>query len=355
MTDTLEISITPAAETRLTVTDFSLLPFGKVFTDHMFTADFEDGEWKNFQILPYGPIPTSPAISALHYGQAIFEGMKAYRLPDGRISVFRANKNLDRFNKSAVRMAMPTIPEEIFMQGLAALIKIDEKWVPAQENYSLYIRPVMYATDPYLGVRASDSYKFALLTTPTGPYYSNALKVKIEDEYTRADDGGVGYAKTAGNYARSLYPFAEAQKEGFDQLIWTDATSHEYIEEAGTANLLFVIDGKLVTPSVRSTVLDGVTRDTILTLAREQGIEVEERRISVNEVIEGIKNGSLTEAFAAGTAATVTHIGQIGYKGELYQLSDPAGRHVSNGIAKTLNNIRYGLSEDSHGWNWIID
>ncbi|PST84757.1 branched chain amino acid aminotransferase [Pedobacter yulinensis] len=355
MTDTLDISITRAEETRLTVTDFSLLPFGKVFTDHMFTADFEDGEWKNFQILPYGPIPTSPAISALHYGQAIFEGMKAYRLPDGRISVFRADKNLDRFNKSAVRMAMPTIPEEIFMQGLATLLKIDEKWVPAQENYSLYIRPVMYATDPYLGVRASDTYKFALLTTPTGPYYSNALKVKIEDQYTRADDGGVGYAKTAGNYARSLYPFAEAQKEGFDQLIWTDAAAHEYIEEAGTANLLFVIDGKLVTPSIRSTVLDGVTRDTIITLAREQGVEVEERRVSVKEIIEGIQNGRVTEAFAAGTAATVTHIGQIGYRGELYQLSDPATRSVSNGIAKTLNDIRYGLSEDSHGWNWIID
>ncbi|WP_131538447.1 branched-chain amino acid aminotransferase [Pedobacter nototheniae] len=354
MTETLDIKITKAGESRLTVTDFSQLPFGKVFTDHMFVADYEDGEWKNLQILPYGPIPMSPAISALHYGQAIFEGLKAYRQPNGQISVFRANKNFERFNKSATRMSMPTVPEEIFMQGLAALINIDEKWVPSQEDYALYIRPVMYATDPYLGVRASDTYKFVLLTTPTGPYYSKALKVKIETEFTRADEGGVGYAKTAGNYARSLYPFEEAKKEGYDQLIWTDSVTHEFIEEAGTANLIFVINGKLVTPSVRSTVLDGVTRDTIIQLAKQQGVEVEERRVSVKEVIEGIENGTLTEAFAAGTAATVTQIGEIGYQGKTYQLTDSATRNVSNGIAKKLNDIRYGLAPDEFGWNWVL-
>lgn len=354
MTDTLDIKITKAAETRLTHTDFSKLPFGKVFTDHMFTADYEHGEWTNLQILPYGPIPMSPAISALHYGQAIFEGLKAYRQPDGKISVFRANKNFERFNKSAARMSMATIPEEIFMQGLAALIKLDEKWVPDQDDYSLYIRPVMYATDPYLGVKASDNYKFVLLTTPTGPYYSGALKVKIETEYTRADEGGVGFAKTAGNYARSLYPFEQAKKDGFDQLIWTDAVTHEFIEEAGTANLLFVINGKLITPSIRNTVLDGVTRDTIIQLAKHQGIEVEERRVSVHEVMEGIKNGTLTEAFAAGTAATVTHIGHITYQDETYALTDLSSRQVANNIAKKLNDIRYGLAPDEFGWNWIL-
>ncbi|ATP58593.1 branched chain amino acid aminotransferase [Pedobacter ginsengisoli] len=354
MNETLDITVTKTEQTRLTVTDFSQLPFGKVFSDHMFIAEYENGEWTNLQVLPYGPIPMSPAISALHYGQAIFEGLKAYRLADGKVSVFRAEKNFERFNKSATRMAMPSIPQDIFMQGIAALIEIDNNWVPNQEGYSLYIRPVMFATDPYLGVKASDKYTFALLTTPTGPYYSKALKVKIETEFTRADDGGVGYAKTAGNYARSLYPFAEAQKEGFDQLIWTDAASHEFIEEAGTANLIFVIDGKLVTPSVRSTVLDGVTRDTIITLAKKAGIEVEERRISVKEVIEGIENGRLTDAFAAGTAATVTPIGEIGYQGKVYTLTDPSTRTVSAGIAKTLNDIRYGLVPDEFGWNWIV-
>lgn len=354
MNETLDITVTKTEQTRLTVTDFSQLPFGKVFSDHMFIAEYENGEWTNLQVVPYGPILMSPAISALHYGQAIFEGMKAYRLADGKVSVFRAEKNFERFNKSATRMAMPSIPEDIFMQGIAALIEIDNKWVPNQDGYSLYIRPVMFATDPYLGVKASDKYTFALLTTPTGPYYSKALKVKIETEYTRADEGGVGYAKTAGNYARSLYPFAEAQKEGFDQLIWTDAVSHEFIEEAGTANLIFVIDGKLVTPSVRSTVLDGVTRDTIIKLAKKAGIEVEERRVSVKEVIEGIENGRLTDAFAAGTAATVTPIGEIGYQGQVYKLTDPSTRTVSAGIAKTLNDIRYGLAPDEFGWNWIV-
>jgi len=354
MTDTLDIKITKAAESRLTVTDFSQLPFGKVFSDHMFIAEYEDGKWGNLQILPFGPIPMSPAISALHYGQAIFEGMKAYRQANNQISVFRPEKNFERFNKSATRMSMPEIPKEIFMQGISSLIELDEQWVPAQDGYSLYLRPFMYATDPYLGVRPSDKYTFAVLTTPTGPYYSKALKVKIETEYTRADEGGVGYAKTAGNYARSLYPFAEAQKEGFDQLIWTDAQSHEYIEEAGTANLIFVIDGKLVTPSVRSTVLDGVTRDTIIQLAKKAGIEVEERRVSVKEVVEGIENGRLTDAFAAGTAATVTPIGEIGYLGKIYTLSDVSERTVSAGIAKTLNDIRYGLTDDEFGWNWIV-
>jgi branched-chain amino acid aminotransferase len=354
MNDTLDIAITKADQSRLTGTDFSQLPFGKVFSDHMFLADYDNGEWSNLRVLPYGPIPMSPAISALHYGQAIFEGMKAYRQSNGKISVFRPEKNWERFNKSAYRMAMPAIPQDIFMQGIAALLEIDEKWIPSQDGYSLYIRPVMYATDPYLGVRASDSYTFALLTTPTGLYYSKALRVKIETEYTRADDGGVGFAKTAGNYARSLFPFAEAMKDGFDQLIWTDAASHEYIEEAGTANLIFVINGKLVTPSVRSTVLDGVTRDTLIHLAKQAGIEVEERRVSVKEVIEGIESGALTDAFAAGTAATVTPIGEIGYLGKLYTLPDPSTRVVSAGIAKTLNDIRYGLIPDEFGWNWVI-
>lgn len=354
MTETLNITTTRADQSKLAETDFTNLPFGKVFSDHMFIAEYENGEWTNLQILPYGPILMSPAISALHYGQAIFEGMKAYRQADGKISVFRADKNFERFNKSAIRMAMPTIPQDVFMQGIAALINIDEQWVPTQDGYALYLRPVMFATDPYLGVRASDKYTFAVLSTPTGPYYSKALKVKIETEYTRADEGGVGFAKTAGNYGRSIFPFAEAAKEGFDQLIWTDASTHEFIEEAGTANLIFVIDGKVVTPSIRNTVLDGVTRDTILQLARKAGYEVEERRVSVKEVIEGIENGKLTDAFAAGTAATVTPIGQISYEGKLYTLTDPATRTVSAGIAKTLNDIRYGLADDELGWNWVL-
>nr|WP_221453034.1 branched-chain amino acid aminotransferase [Pedobacter cryoconitis] len=335
-------------------TDYTDLPFGKVFTDHMFVADYEDGEWKNFEILPYGPIPMSPAISALHYGQAIFEGLKAYKQADGSVSVFRADKNFARFNKSAVRMAMATIPEEVFMQGIAALLDIDKAWVPSEENYSLYLRPVMFATDPVLGVRPSSTYKFVILANPSAPYYSKPLKVKIETHYTRSADGGVGAAKTAGNYSRAMLPTVEAQAEGFDQLIWTDAKEHKYLEESGAANLMFVINGKIVTPEVRETILDGVTRDTIILLAKSMGIEVEERRVMIQEVLENIENGTLTEAFAVGTAATVTQISEITYEGKKYNLTDPATRTVSIAIAKKLNDIRYGVTADEFGWNWAI-
>ena len=354
MIETLTIKTTKAGHSRLTETDITDLPFGKVFTDHMFVADFEDGEWKNFEILPYGPLPMSPAISALHYGQAIFEGLKAYKQADGNVSVFRADKNFARFNKSATRMAMANVPEELFMQGIAALIDIDKAWVPDEDNYSLYLRPVMFATDPFLGVRPSATYKFVILANPSAPYYSKPLKVKIETHYTRSADGGVGAAKTAGNYSRAMLPTAEAQAEGFDQLIWTDAKDHKYVEESGAANLMFVIGGKIVTPEVRETILDGVTRDTLIQLAKSMGIEVEERRVLIQEVLDNIENGTLTEAFAVGTAATVTQISEISYDGKAYLLTDPATRTVSTGIAKKLNEIRYGVSADEFGWNWIV-
>ena len=354
MIDTLSIKTTKSGHSRLAETDITDLPFGKVFTDHMFVADYEDGEWKNFEILPYGPISMSPAISALHYGQAIFEGLKAYKQADGSVSVFRADKNFARFNKSAERMAMVTIPEEVFMQGIAALINVDKAWVPSEDNYSLYIRPVMFATDAVLGVRPSFTYKFVILTNPSAPYYSKPLKVKIETRYSRSDDGGVGAAKTAGNYSRSMLPTVEAQAEGFDQLIWTDSKEHKYLEESGAANLMFVINGKIVTPEVRETILDGVTRDTIIQLAKSTGIEVEERRILISEVLENIENGTLTEAFAVGTAATVTQISEITYEGKTYVLTDPATRTVSTGIAQKLHDIRYGIAADDFGWNWTV-
>lgn len=354
MIETMIIKTTKAGHSRLAETDIKDLPFGKVFTDHMFVADYEDGEWKNFEILPYGPISMSPAISALHYGQAIFEGLKAYKQADGSVSVFRADKNFARFNKSATRLAMANIPEEIFMQGIAALINVDKAWVPDEENYSLYLRPVMFATDPFLGVRPSATYKFVILANPSAPYYSKPLKVKIETRYTRSADGGVGAAKAAGNYAGSMLPTVEAQAEGFDQLIWTDAKEHKYLEESGAANLMFVIDGKIVTPEVRETILDGVTRGTIIDLAKSMGYEVEERRVLIQEVLDNIENGTLTEAFAVGTAATVTQISEITYEGKTLLLTDPATRTVSTGIAKKLNEIRYGVIADEFGWNWTV-
>jgi len=355
MTETLDIKITKTKHSRLAETDFSNLAFGRTFADHMFVADYADGEWKNFQIVPYGEIALSPAISALHYGQSFFEGLKAYKHSDGKVSLFRPDKNAERFNKSAERLCMPELPEEVFTQSIAALVDIDRDWIPAKPNHSLYIRPFMFATDPYLGVMPSATYKFMVLTCPVGPYFSKPLRVKIETHYTRAAEGGFGYAKAAGNYGGAMLPARKAVEEGFDQLIWTDAREHKYAEEMGSANVMFVLDGKLITPSTsENTILKGVTRDTVITLARDMGYPVEERRVSIAEVIEGAKNGKLTDAFGAGTAATIAPVGSLSQDGEEYFLSDPKTREFSNKILNTLDDIRYGNAPDTHGWNYMV-
>ncbi|WP_158825253.1 branched-chain amino acid aminotransferase [Mucilaginibacter lacusdianchii] len=353
-TETLDIKITKTNHSRLAETDFDNLVFGHTFADHMFVADYADGEWKNFQIVPYGEIGLSPAISALHYGQAFFEGLKAYKHEDGTVSVFRPDKNAARFNKSAQRLCMPDLPEDIFVQSIAALVDVDRDWVPTAENHSLYIRPFMFATDPYLGVVPSKTYKFMVLTGPVGPYFSKPLRVKIETEYTRAAEGGFGYAKAAGNYAGAMLPTRRAVEQGFDQMIWTDAKEHLYAEEMGAANVMFVLDGTLVTPSTRDTILDGVTRNTVLAIARDWGMPIEERRVSIAEIIEGAKSGKLTDAFGAGTAATIAPVGSIFYEGEEYHLSDPASREFSTKLFKKLNDIRYGRVADEHGWNYTV-
>lgn len=355
MTETLDIKITKTNHSRLAETDFSNLAFGRTFTDHMFVADYTDGEWKNFQIVPYGEIALSPAISALHYGQSFFEGLKAYKYADGKVSIFRPDKNAERFNKSAERLCMPQLPEEIFIQSIAALVDLDRDWIPAKPNHSLYIRPFMFAADPYLGVVASSTYKFMILTCPVGPYFSKPLRVKIETHYTRAAEGGFGYAKAAGNYGGAMLPARKAVEEGFDQLIWTDAREHKYAEEMGSANVMFLLDGKLVTPSTsENTILKGVTRDTVINLARDMGYPVEERRVSIAEVIEGAKTGKLTDAFGAGTAATIAPVGSISHDGEEYFLSDPKTREFSNKILTALDAIRYGNAPDTHGWNYMV-
>lgn len=354
MTDTLDIKITKTSASRLQDTDFSDLPFGKVFTDHMFVADYEDGEWKNFQIVPYGDMSFSPAMSVLHYGQAFFEGLKAYKHADGKAVIFRPYKNADRFNKSALRLCAPELPRDIFVQSIAALVELDRGWIPDGKGNSLYIRPFMFSTDPYLGVQPSKSYKFIVLTCPVGAYYSKPLNVKIETKFSRSAEGGFGFAKAAGNYAGSLLPALEAMKEGYDQLIWTDGKDHAYIEELGTANLVFLIDGKIITPATRDTILDGITRDTLLTLARHWGVPVEERRVTVEEVINALKEGRMTEAFGVGTAATITPIAAISLEGERYELPDPANAEFSIKALKTLDEIRYGQQADTFDWNYVV-
>jgi branched-chain amino acid aminotransferase len=304
--------------------------------------------------LPFGDIGLSPAISALHYGQAFFEGLKAHLHADGKITVFRPDQNSIRFNKSAERLCMPTLPEEIFLQSIATLVNLDKAWIPNKENYSLYIRPFMFATDPFLGVAPSTTYKFMVILGPTGPYFSKNLRVKIEKEYTRSSEGGFGYAKAAGNYGGAMLPARKAMQEGFDQLIWTDAKEHAYIEEMGAANVMFVIDGKLITPSTRDTILKGVTRASIIELAKDFGIEVEERRVSVSEVLEAIENGRCSDVFGAGTAATIAQVAEIVADGKTYTLPNPAESMFAAKMRKALDDIKYGKIEDVKGWNFVI-
>jgi branched-chain amino acid aminotransferase len=350
MTGTLDIAIRKTDNSRLSEVDFDNIPFGKVYSDHMFVADYQDGRWTDLRIVPFEHLRMSPANAALHYGQSIFEGMKAHKGPDGDALIFRPEKNAQRFNRSAVRMCMPEIPEEIFIGALSELVKLDRSWIPDKEGNSLYLRPFMFAADEYIGVRPSLTYKFMIFTCPVGGYYSKPVRVKIETKFVRAAEGGTGAAKTAGNYAASLYPAQLAARQGYDQLIWTDSKTHSLIEEAGTMNIMLVIDNKLVTPPTSGTILEGITRDSILELARDWGFSVEERKVTVNEIVAAIKENRLQEAFGAGTAATVAHIAAIGYEGLDYELPAVENREFSNKVLKEMEAIKRGHQEDRFGW-----
>ncbi len=350
MTETLEFSITKTEKSKLSQTDLANPAFGKDYSDHMFIADYEGGEWKNMRIVPFGNLSLSPANATLHYAQSIFEGLKAYRNDHNEVVIFRGDANARRMAESAVRMCMPPVPEELFMEAISQLVNLDRDWVPTAEGNSLYIRPFQFATDPFIGVKASEKYSFMVITGPVGSYYSKPLRVKVETKFTRAAKGGVGAAKTAGNYAASLYPAKLGQEQGYDQLIWTDGISHEYIEECGTMNLNFVVDGKILSPQKNDSILPGITRDSALTLARDMGILVEERPIKVTEIIEAIENGTLQEAYGIGTAATISQISVIGHEGTDYDLPPLETREVSNKLLKALNDIKAGRVEDTHGW-----
>ncbi|HCQ29777.1 MAG TPA: branched chain amino acid aminotransferase [Flavobacteriales bacterium] len=347
----IDINVNKTNNSRLPQIDFNNIVFGKNFSDHMFVADYKDGEWQNFTIRPYEEISLSPACAAIHYGQAIFEGMKAYRNANDEVFLFRPDQNAKRLNISASRMCMPEFPEEYFMEALKQLLTIDRDWIPNVEGSSLYIRPYMFASEELLGVRPANEYKFMIFTAPVGAYYSKPVNVKIEKEYTRACEGGVGYAKAAGNYAAALYPAKLAQEKGFDQLIWTDAKEHKYIEESGTMNVMFVVDGKIITPNLDyKTTLAGITRDSVLTLAHDMGIPVEERRVTVEEIVQALKENRLTEAFGTGTAATIAQIATIANDDDKYTLPPIESREISNAIAKRLNDIKLGVEEDKFGW-----
>ncbi len=350
MIDTMGIEVVKNENSKLSEIDFDNLPFGRVFTDHMFMMEYVDGAWQKPRVEPFRNLDLHPATSAIHYGQSIFEGMKAYRNEAGEVLLFRPEENARRLNKSADRMCMPNIPEELFLAGLKELVKMDQDWIPQNNESALYIRPFMFATDDYIGIKPSDNYVFCIFCCPVGSYYSAPLKVKIETEFTRAAVGGVGEAKAAGNYAASLYPAKLAQAKGYHQLIWTDAISHEYIEEAGTMNVIFEIDGKLVSPSLSGAILPGITRDSVLKIAEAWGIEVEQRRVKVSEIREALESGRLTDAFGAGTAATIAQIQTIGFDDKDFELPAIEGRGFSNKVYAYINDLKRGQVDDPFNW-----
>ncbi len=331
--------------------------FGKSFTDHMFVADFYDGQWHDPRIVPFQRLSLHPATSALHYGQAVFEGLKAYyHQPTGRPALFRVEDNWRRLNRSAHRMCMPDLPRELFVDAIYEWLNIDSEWVPKAEGTSLYIRPFMFATDEYVGIRPSETYKYIIFGSPAGPYYPKPIAIRFEFNYSRACEGGTGAAKAAGNYAGSLYPAKLALEEGYRQLIWTDACSHHLIEESGTMNIFFVFENGVVTPSTqRGTILEGITRDSIIQLLKHHNIGVEERDITVDEVVEGLESGRLREVFGTGTAASVAFISGIGYKDRHYHLPPlETDQSIAHQMKNLLEGIKYGVLPDPFGWVTVV-
>ena len=343
------IQVRPIKQSRLSEIDMNNIPFGRVFSDHMFVVRYVDGQWQHPEIVPYGPLAFAPSSSVLNYGQAIFEGMKATRGVDGSVLLFRPEQNLRRLNQSADRMCMPRLPEELFMDGLRSLIRQDLDWVPQPEQGSLYIRPLMFATDEYIGVKASEDYIFTIFTCPVGPYYTKPVNLLASKDHVRAAIGGTGAAKFAGNYAAALLPDKLAKQKGYDNVLWLDARENRFIEECGTMNIFFVIDGKVVTPALSGTILPGITRASLIRLLEENGHPVERRRLSIYEIQGAYREGRLQEVFGAGTAATVSPVERIGFAGEDMTLN-VEDFTIGNWLKDTLQKIKTREIEDRHGW-----
>lgn len=349
-----EIKVEKVKESRISQFDPKNIGFGKIFTDHMFVADYKNGEWTDLRIIPYGPFSLSPATSSIHYGQAIFEGMKAFASVenDTDITLFRPSENAKRLNRSAVRMAMPEIPEELFLQSLETLLKLDRAWVPRTEGGALYIRPYMFATDDFIGVKPSENYRFAIFCCPVGPYYNKALRVKVEEDFSRAAPGGVGFTKCAGNYGAALYPTALAQKEGYDQILWTDPIEHKFVEETGTTNFFAVFGNETVTPSLTQSLLAGITRDSVISGLQHLGYKVTERPLSVQELIE--RKSEIQELFITGTAATLINLDGFGYRGTYYGVFEESKTQASKSVKQFLDDLKVCRISDPFKWVEIL-
>lgn len=349
----MKITITPTDNSKISEIDFENLQFGRVFSDHMAEVHYKEGAWRSAEVKPYGPISFEPSMMALHYGQAVFEGMKAYFGGNSTINLFRPFDHARRFNNSAKRLCMPKIDEHMFVELLEELLKLDYEWVPKQEGRALYIRPVMFASEEYLAAKVSAEYKLFIITSPVGAYYSegfNPVKLTTTSQYVRAVKGGTGEAKAAGNYGGSFLPAKKAQKDGFTQVLWLDAADHKYVEEVGTMNIFFLIDGTLVTPKLGGTVLPGITRRSVIALAKEWDIPVEERQISIDELFEAHKNNTLEEVFGAGTAAVISPVGLIHHEGESIVLDQEKIGPFAKKMFDNITGIQYGKKDDEHGW-----
>ena len=347
------ISIKKTSKSRLSEVDFQNIPFGRIFSDHMFVADYREGQWENPRVEPFGNFSVHPAAMALHYGQAIFEGMKASKSLDGKALFFRPELHAKRINDSASRMCMPHLPEDLFLEALHILVDLDKDWIPPIEGSALYIRPYMFATDEFIGVKPSKTYRFVIFTGPVGPYYPKPVSLFAEEEFARAAiKGGTGEAKAAGNYGASLLPAQRAIERGYDQVMWLDSQEFKYIQEVGTMNIFFVIDGKVITPALDGGILPGITRDSIMTILKEKGYVVEDRLISVDELAEAYKAGKLEEAFGSGTAAVIAHVSKIAYRDLVMELPPVEQRKVGEQAKQEINALRAGKIEDKR--NWIV-
>ena len=349
------IPVRKTNHSRIHDVDFNNLEFGKYISDHMLVCDYANGEWLEPQILPYSNLSISPSALALHYGQTVFEGMKAFRTANGSINIFRIEKHYERFVKSLQRMCMVVMPKDIFVEGLLQLVQVDKAWVPSEQGSALYIRPFVFASEARFGVKISDEYRFIIFTGPVPSLYANPIKVKVETQYVRASRGGTGSAKCGGNYGAAYLPTSIARSEGYDQVLWTDSKENKYIEESGMMNVMFVINNTLVTPPLSDSILDGITRDSLLTLANDLGYATEERQVSIDELRNAFKNKTITEAFGAGTAAVVAPISVIGIDDTDYLLPSYNATNVMFQIKKKLEDIRSGIDEDVYNWNFIVD
>ena len=349
----MSIKITPVANSRISAVDFDNLDFGRTFSDHMFEMIWQNGSWQKPKIVPYGPVSFTPALQSLHYGQSVFEGMKAYYVNENTINLFRPENHHQRLNISSKRLCVPETDYETFISGLEELLKIDSKWVPKNHGQALYVRPLVFASEEFIAAKAAEKYHFYIITSPVAAYYKEGfspVSLTTTEGFVRAVKGGTGEAKTAGNYAASFMPARQAAEKGFTQVLWLDAIENRYIEEVGTMNIFFKIDGTLITPELTGSVLNGITRRSVIEIAKNDGIPIEERRITIDEVFEAGNKGILEEVFGSGTAAVISPVKLIHHRGKQVEIGDGKIGEIAKKMFDTITGIQYGKIEDTYGW-----